>query len=273
MINRWREAGKFSEGFLKAREPYCVAAAARFLHGPDKAWMFQDEWEVARALLIYDKGTLFPVFDNWPDIPMPCFLGRFLKKTTLHSVQGGKRAAEFLENCLARLGAEPQERIDYDLMALDRPPDTASLGAGPTKLALRHAEKRDMEALFHLQAAYEREEVLPQGAVFNPAACRRSLERIAAQEYLLIAELGGRILGKINTNARSFSRCQIGGVYILPEYRGLGIASRLIAVFTQSLLDGGMGVSLFVKKRNKNARSVYRRLGFAVLGDYRISYY
>jgi ribosomal protein S18 acetylase RimI-like enzyme len=250
-----------------------VAAAARFLYHLDKAWMFQDEQKQVKALLIYSKGSLFPVFGSRPGIPMPCFMERFLKKKALHSVQGLRREAEVLENSLARLGAEPVERIEYDLMALDAPPDPAGFRAGPEKLVLRRAETRDMDALFRLQAAYEQEEVLPKGAAFNPAACRRLLERTAAREYLLIAELGGRILGKINTNARSFSRYQIGGVYILPEYRGLGIASRLISVFTQSILAAGMGVSLFVKKRNRAASSVYRRIGFAVLDDFRISYY
>ncbi|MDR2495433.1 MAG: GNAT family N-acetyltransferase, partial [Spirochaetaceae bacterium] len=254
--DRWRRVGRLPDPgpFLRAREPYCVPAAARFLQSLDQAWMFQDEEKTLRALLIHSKGSLFPVFHSRLDIPMPCFMEKFLKKTALHSVQGILREAEALESGLARFGAEPKERIDYDLMALDRAPGPGSLGAGPEKLVLRRAEARDMEALFQIQAAYEQEEILPQGAAFNPAACRRTLEHIAAKEHLLIAELEGRILGKINTNARSFSRYQIGGVYIRPEYRGLGVASRLIAVFSQSILAAGMGVSLFVKKRNHRAR-------------------
>jgi predicted GNAT family acetyltransferase len=130
-----------------------------------------------------------------------------------------------------------------------------------------------MEDMFLLQSGYEQEEVLPTGAVFNPAACRLSLERLIAGEHVLAAEMKGRLVGKINTSAASFSRWQIGGVYVHPGYRGQGIACRMAAEFIRTLIREGKGVSLFVKKRNAAAQAVYRRIGFRSAGDYRISYY
>ncbi|MDR2535373.1 MAG: GNAT family N-acetyltransferase [Treponema sp.] len=262
--------------FLRSRELYCVAASARFLSNSgsyDHAWSLQDGRGRIIALLIHSKRSFFPVFNSRLDIPIPRFMDRFLRKIALHAIQGLQREVEVLETGLIPLGVVPAEQIDYDLMALDRLPNTNSLSKGPQKLVLRRPTGSDIEALFPLQAGYEQEEVLPTGAVFNPASCRLSLEHIIANEQILIAELEGRILGKINTNAESFSRYQIGGVYILPEYRGLGIGSRLTAAFVRDIVIAGKGVSLFVKKQNLAARIVYRRIGFISLEDYRITYY
>jgi predicted GNAT family acetyltransferase len=90
---------------------------------------------------------------------------------------------------------------------------------------------------------------------------------------MLVADLGGRLAGKINTNAVTFTRYQIGGVYVHPDYRGLGIARKMAAAFASGLIAQGKGISLFVKKANAAARKVYQRVGFETLGDYRINYY
>jgi predicted GNAT family acetyltransferase len=117
------------------------------------------------------------------------------------------------------------------------------------------------------------EEVLPKGTTFNPAASRLNLAHILANEQILAAELDGRIVGKINTSARSFTRYQIGGVFVHPGCRTLGIGRRMAAEFVRGLIRQGRGVSLFVKKRNAAARKVYLDIGFDTIGDYRISYY
>jgi len=128
-----------------------------------------------------------------------------------------------------------------------------------------------MNALAALHAAYEQEEVLPAASEFRPDASRMNIERIFAEEQMLVAELGGCLVGKINTNAVAFTRYQIGGVYIHPDYRCMGIAGRMTFEFVESL--AGMGISLFVKKTNAAARRVYQRIGFEITGDYRIDYF
>ncbi|MDR0561823.1 MAG: GNAT family N-acetyltransferase [Spirochaetaceae bacterium] len=281
---RWRKTGTTNAAalFLRSREAYCVAAAARFLQASDaspmsdagdQVWTLQDPKGRIIALLIYSKRTLFPILNGKSDIRIPRSIERFFKKAEIHAIQGIRREAETLETYLRPLGIAAAEKIDYDLMSLDRSPNPSSLSKGPRKLVLRTPAPADTDTLFRLQSAYEQEEVLPPGTEFYPAACRLSLEHIIAHERILIAELEGRIIGKINTSAASFSRRQIGGVYILPEYRGLGIASRLTATFVRDIIAEGKGVTLFVKKLNLSARSVYRRIGFITLEDYRISYY
>ncbi|MDR2631057.1 MAG: GNAT family N-acetyltransferase [Spirochaetaceae bacterium] len=262
--------------FLKAREIHCVTACARFLSrngARDHVWALREETGNISALLFQSGRTLFPVFDRPTHIPVPYFMNRFLKKVPIHTVQGCGNDTHMLEYALTGMGYTCIDRIDYDLMTLDGEPNREALRAGPANLILRKPEAGDLDALYLLQAAYEKEEVLPRGAVFNPAACRRSLERIITNEYVLAAEMEGRIVGKINTNALSFSRYQIGGVYVHPDYRRRGIAVSMGAVFARFLAGAGWGLSLFVKKRNTAARGVYSRIGFTLAGDYRISYY
>jgi predicted GNAT family acetyltransferase len=164
------------------------------------------------------------------------------------------------------------ERIDYALMNLDAPPRHESLKAGPADLVLRSPQPGDDNYLFELQSLYEREEVLPKNAVFNPGACRLNLEHILTSEQILVAELDKQVVGKINTSAESFTRRQIGGVYVRPDCRGRGIAEKMTACFANRLIGAGKGITLFVKKHNIAALKVYRRIGFTVLDDYQISY-
>jgi predicted GNAT family acetyltransferase len=200
-------------------------------------------------------------------------MNRLWGKLPIYGVQGCREDMEILEGIMARYRYRIIERIDYDLMSMKGPPNPHALAAGPAGLRIRRPRASDMDALYLLQAGYEQEEVLPQGALFNPAYCRMSLEHLAAREHILAAELDGHLVGKINTSALAFSRYQIGGVYVHPDYRRRGIALSMTAALTDFLSGEGRGLTLFVKKRNAAAREVYRKTGFTLAGDYRISYY
>jgi ribosomal protein S18 acetylase RimI-like enzyme len=224
-------------------------------------------------MILLSGGMLFPVFGSTKDIPLPRFMKGFLSRTPIHAVQGLRNDAELLEAALESLGYHAAEHRDYDLMALEHPPKWENHDAGPHGLVFRKPGVTDLEAMLPLQAGYEKEEVLPNGAVFDPASCRLNLGSILAGEQSLIACLENRIVGKINTNAASFTRLQIGGVYVLPEYRSLGIGRRMTAAFAGELIKQGRGLTLFVKKSNPAAQKIYRKIGFKVVADYRISYY
>ncbi|MDR0722868.1 MAG: GNAT family N-acetyltransferase, partial [Treponema sp.] len=237
--------------FLQERESSCVAATARFLQRDirDQIWLhrYAGERRIS-GLIIQSKGTLFPVFNGISPLFLKDFLVSGWQSLRFYAIQGIRKDVALLEQVLALRGICSTMSIDYDLMVLDQEP--AWLTSSVPKLILRYAEPGDMEGLFRLQAAYEQEEVIPQGGVFNPALCRLSLEHIMTHEYLLLAQWKSKILGKINTSAASFSRYQIGGVYVCPDYRGLGIASYMGAAFVRDLRTTGRGFTLFVKKQN-----------------------
>jgi ribosomal protein S18 acetylase RimI-like enzyme len=264
------------EQFLHRRENFCVAACARFLKrdpSHDHVWTLPGPGGEIAALLLHSHRTLLPVFNGNREIPLPGFLNRFLIKVPIHAVQGLREDAEILEEAMETRGYRAEDIIDYHLMALDTEPPAPTFRSGPRGLIIRLPAESDTDEIFRLQAAYEQEEVLPRNGVFNPAASRLSLEQVLTREQMLVAELDGIIVGKINTNGCSFTRRQIGGVYVRPDCRGMGIGLKMAAAFFKILIMGGSGATLFVKKRNAAAAALYRRLGFSILGDYRISYY
>lgn len=276
---RWRKMKKWDtagpENLLRAQERWCVAACSRFLKrnpAKEQVWTLRDKHGIY-GMIIQSKRSLLPVLGGKKEIPPPRFLRGFFNVIPIHSLQGLKDDAVLLEQALEKFGRKASENIDYDLMCLDRPPNEECFSAGPADLILRKPLFTDADTLAALQAAYEQEEVLPKDAAFNPAVSRLNIERILSNEHILAAELGGRLVGKINTSSSSFTRFQVGGVYVHPDFRGLGIARRMAAEFVRSLIVRGRGISLFVKKTNSAALSVYRRLGFTLWGDYRISYY
>jgi GNAT superfamily N-acetyltransferase len=277
---RWRKMKKKEssdpEALLRFREPYCVGACGKFLHrddAEDRIWTLKNDNGNVSALIVQARRSLYPVFNGRSDVPPPRFLSNLFHAVSIHSLQGLRKDSILLENGIAELGVKAKENIEYDLMALDKNPDRTCYTAGPSGLIIRQANVIDTEALFVLQAGYEKEEVLPLNTEFNPAACRLALQHILGNEHILAAELDGRLVGKINTSMTSFSRKQIGGVYVHPDYRGLGIARRMTAELARSLISQGWGTTLFVKKSNDSARAAYSSVGFNFIADYRISYY
>jgi ribosomal protein S18 acetylase RimI-like enzyme len=278
-LNRWhkirKEERNKAEAFLREREKYCVSASWRFLSMKEKRdhiWYMPGLGGEISALLIHNRQSLFPVFGKNSQIPAPRFLNRFLCKVHIHAIQGLREDVEHLETLMEDQGYYAAERIEYELMNLDSKVSPVTR-AGPSGLILRPPLPEDEDRLWKLQFAYEKEEVLPANANLDPAVVRLNIQNILKKEQVLVAELDGQIVGKINTSAESFTRYQIGGVYVHPDCRNLGIGLKMTAAFAERLLAQGKGLSLFVKKRNAAACKVYRKIGFSITADYRITYY
>jgi len=265
-----------AETLLRVMETKCVSACGRFLalnETKGSVWLLSEKSASPSALLIYSRSTIIPVLCGKKEIPCPDFLKEYIRKKKIHSAQGQKEDVLILEDKLKQMGAQNSDIFDYDLMSLDKQPEKNCFSSGPANLVLRTPRLIDLDAIAPLQAAYEKEEVLPSRSDFSPAASRVNLANIIAKGQILCAEISGRIVGKININAVSFTRYQVGGVYVHPDFRGLGIARRMAAEFIASLIKTGRGVTLFVKKSNLKARRLYSGLGFTVSGDYRITYF
>ncbi|GHV84933.1 hypothetical protein AGMMS50230_05410 [Spirochaetia bacterium] len=289
----WKKAGKRKlpavEAFLRRRECFCVGAVSRFLGGPDYIWTApsarQDHagQDQLAALLLYCRQLLFPVFNLSPPeaaefrmtgMPLPSFFSLVLLTMPLHAMQGLAEDMDLLEITLEKRKILPAVKFDYELRSFEADPENPPpVPKGPPGLIIRKSEPEDINGLFPLQAAYEKEEVLPPGAEFNPAVCLKGLEYLVAGNKTLTAELDGMLVGKININAQSFNRFQIGGVYVLPEFRNLGIARIMTVSLIRELSSRKKDFTLFVKKANAPARKVYDKIGFAKIGDYRINYY
>jgi len=259
---------------LRDMEDDSVSACGRFLArepSADHIWMLCSDKNEFFALLLNSRSTLMPVLCGMNEIPSPNFLKKFFRLKKIYSLQGLKSEVLVMEKEMGRFGKIESEIIDYDLMCIDKPPVKKAKPA--LNISLRVPKLIDLNALSVLQAAYEKEEVLHKGSVFSPAASRVNLANIISAGRILAVEIDGRLIGKINVSAVSFTRYLVGGVYVHPDFRGKGIASFMAAEFIASLVKECRGVTLFVKKTNLPARRLYTSLGFTVRGDYRITYY
>ncbi len=259
-----------AETFLREHEDQAVSACARFIRRDprrDRLHLCRDGSSSAAALAFRSGGILHLLL-NGRALPAAA------ADRSVRSLQGLAADVESAEAVMAARGFGSPERIDYRLMSLSGPPSAEALEGGPEGLVIRPYGPGDgAQELYPLQEAYEREEVLPPGAVFNGAACRLGLERLLREQTVYGAELDGRVVAKANTNARAFTRAQLGGIYVLPEYRRRGIAARLTARLSRDLQNEGWTVGLFVKTRNAAALRAYEKIGFTLREPYRITYY
>ena len=275
---RWKTARPKDFGtievFLRQHEPYLVGAASRFivfLPGRDQFVFNQDRDNRIGAFLFRSGGILHPYFLDYPPVKASRILRRFVGlpfHKRIYSVQGLIRDVSIAEESLSEEAYQVQDQFDYYLMHLVMPVRSPPLPEG-----LRIVDNPAPDLVYPLQAAYEKEEVIPAHSGFHEPHCRLGLERIFKEETLVYAEYEGLPAAKANTNARSFTYCQIGGVYVRPELRGRGIASYVVGTLVERIQQKGLKVSLFVKKRNLAAQRVYEKLGFETIGEYRINYY
>ena len=278
---RWRKMRPHEipmvEALLKSCERCCMNACHRYINRKSlkgEVWALHDEAGELFALLVHARQGLLPVRrdQKWGQLPAPHFLRGLFGTLPVYSLQGKKDDVLIMEAEMEKMGLPATEKIDFDLMCIDKRPSGFS-STGPMGLIVRKPQPADIDSLVVLHAAYEKEEVLSGGRKLNPAVSRLHMERIFAEEQMLVAELGGCLIGKINTNAVTFTRYQVGGVYVHPDYRGLGIARRMAGEFIAGLVAQGRGISLFVKKTNPAARMVYQNIGFEIVDSYRINYY
>jgi len=280
-----------AEDMLRDLEDNYTCAAARFISrvpSRDTVWTLTGKKNELSALIINSKSTLLPVLYRGNraegscqyDMPQPKFLGGYFTLKKIHSIQGLKEEVIIIEDTVKKYGREISDIFDYDFMSLDLTAvnsdrwlrENKEISASIPGLVIRAPKMTDLDALAPLQAAYEHEEVLHKGSVFSPAASRINLASIIAGGNIFAAEVNGRIVGKINVSGISFTKYLIGGVFIHPDFRNMGIAGIMTSLFISSLIKDGRGVTLFVKKSNHAAQKLYTKLRFRAITDYRITY-
>lgn len=294
----WRRATRDDipalSSFLAGREERCAGFTGRLLRDEGPAarlhlptpirggvWIADDASRIAGAVLCHPSGVAFPAL---PDSPEDDGLlgGEMIRLSSSRiwraaSVTGIAADVDRFE-AAARL--EPIVKVGYILMSLPALSVASSLAkvrysrSVPSRgdFTVRRASAADMDALVPLQEAYEREEVLTPIHEFNAVASRAALARSLELQRVYVALEKGRVVAKAGTNARGFGVDQIGGVFTLPEKRGRGAAFALMAALLTEIGAEGRGVALFVKPGNAPAIALYRRLGFASIGDFRADY-
>lgn len=137
---------------------------------------------------------------------------------------------------------------------------------------VRVAAKRDRTDLCFLHAAYKREEISAAESA-RPPDIRRQVSALLQDQIVVIAHVDGIAAGKANTNARGVFADQIGGVYVRPEFRNAGTGGTMVGFLAGLIAGSGRSAVLFVRPGNLPARKVYRNVGFAETGGYRVMYF
>lgn len=110
--------------------------------------------------------------------------------------------------------------------------------------------------------------VSPIGSDGGVAYRARMADLIAGGRSLARIEPGGRVVFKAEIGAVTPAACQVQGVWVPPEARGRGHASRGMAAVVQAALRMAPVVSLYVNDYNLPARAAYRRAGFTDVGTF-----
>ncbi len=264
--------------YLKGEEPFCVSLLSKLtikertaLPAFGRLFFRRSSagGTVNGAFLMLRGGALYPMISGTKEEDVG-EIRDILKRNreSVVSIIGEERGVDLLSRSIDRI---PAHRIDYDLLVhTGRAMRTKPL---PEGFCLRTADCEDAEALFPLQAAYEREEVLISEDSFNARVSFLNLKRSLATEVILILEKDGIPVAKAGTNARGIGYAQIGGVYTLPALRNLGYGKATVSALVRNLAALGLKTCLFVKKANTRAQNLYRVVGFTRLGDFRIQYY
>jgi ribosomal protein S18 acetylase RimI-like enzyme len=122
------------------------------------------------------------------------------------------------------------------------------------------------QQLASLQIGYEIEELGASSAEISKKTTAAVLRlRIERDEVTALYE-GDTPVALASVNARFENTCQIGSVYVLPQYRGKGYGKAIVSAHLSRLFDRYGRVVLFVKKRNERAIHVYSALGFLAKG-------
>jgi len=236
-----------------------------------------DEGSPSMAVLLSESGSAFPVLsDRYDD-------GGQEAELALRGLRGSRTARAYRPSaCIGAsdhvaaleraMGWRPALDVEYDAMGLGPLAGAATVSAAGIA-EYRRAGPGDLDGLYPLAVAYEKAEVLTAMHAFDPDACRAAQARSLRSQVVYLATVRGRVVARAQTNARGWSYDQIGGVFVDPSFRGLGIGRGVVAALVADIAGRGRGAALFVKKANAVAGSLYLSLGFSVIRDYRVSYF
>jgi uncharacterized protein len=214
--------------------------------------------------LCYSGANLVPVAAT------PAAVAAFAERARLQgrrcsSIVGPAEAVQELWSLLAPYWGRPREiRSAQPVMAISSDPLV------PPDPLVRLVRPDELNTLLPASVAMFTEEVgvSPVGPDGGAAYRARVSELIrTGRSYARIED--GFVVFKAEIGAVTPLACQVQGVWVPPELRGRGHASRgMAAVVQHALRSVAPVVSLYVNDFNTPARAAYRRAGFAEVGTF-----
>lgn len=224
---------------------------------------------ILNTIMITSGGIVMPIFSSTP--PSQQVLKEMLEmivnyKNKIFCVLGITKDTEGIKKLLNKTTFSS---ITYSLLKEN---SSKQYSIEKNLLKIKKARKKDTISLFPLEKAYIFEEVLVEGSSINQQAVLQNLKKTCTNQSVFYGSFNKEIIAKVNTNGQGFGYSQIGGVYTKPEYRNQGISTYLMKILLNEIHSSGKNAVLYVKKENKPALSLYRKLGFDIVNDYSAHY-
>jgi predicted GNAT family acetyltransferase len=134
------------------------------------------------------------------------------------------------------------------------------------ELAVRQATSADAELVIENSAEMMLGELGYDPRV-NRASFGAGVRRAIALGQWWVGIEDGQLLFQLNVGARSKATAQLQGVWTPPRFRKRGYASRALSAIARQLLETNPTLSLYVNDFNRDAITLYERIGFACVGE------
>ncbi|MFM7231483.1 MAG: GNAT family N-acetyltransferase [bacterium] len=153
-----------------------------------------------------------------------------------------------------------QVRLEREQVYLSLAAD--ALTAGEREPALRPARREDYAFVYESGADLRAEELLEDPRTTDPVLFARRVEEECRDGWTWLVRDARGLAFRAGLSALTRDAAQVSGVYVPPDRRGQGLATRALRELCARLLERARHVCLFVNTVNGPALAVYRRLGF-----------
>ena len=172
---------------------------------------------------------------------------------------GPEAEVDALLGALPALARRVEHREEEVTMALSPP------GALPESGEAVAAGEEDLEDLVRLEMSLYHELVGGGAAAW---ALRSQMLRAVEEGAAAVVRSGGRAVAKAEMEAVTPRADELGGVYVVPEFRRRGYATAACSLVCASSLRKGKVVRLETQRDNHASIGLYRKLGFREHGPH-----
>ena len=266
--NEWRHTGLSASLISSTAEK--KSAASFFYSKTNQLWSGYNGREIAAAVLINNGGVMFPALKNADKEDLKKLFCRKLK--SFYSAVGMQEDVLKVEELYNK---KPFDTVNYYIFTLEKKEKNQQKNNLKTKTEykIKTAGPEDFDKLWPLEKNYIFEEVLRNSSSFYEKPWKLRFMKTLTEQTVLYAEINGKAAGKAGTNAKGWGWNQVGGVYVLPEFRGKKLGKTLIDSLSYFSEKDNKKLCLFVKQTNTAAIMLYNSIGFINRGNYRISYF